>query len=267
MRAIPLKEDKNTSTRSRSSNPKTLQLAVLGIDGSGKSTVARCLAEYLSRDRPTCLIGDHMSIYNAGEVMNFPIRPEEWIRHRINSLAKRSKSLKLYKVPKMLDLFLRDRCSRTYSRKLLSGAIVMDGSPLLNMVAWASLYKSDLLQADTCARAIGILTGKVHPESKSDPIYEILPELKTIQRLRLNKMVLPEECLFLDVSPANACVRIQARAERLQIHETKDKLSRLREAYLQACKAAEEQWHVKVHYINANSALEDVLQSSQQAIS
>ena len=241
-------------------------IAVLGIDGSGKSTVSHRLAESLSRDHLVCLVSDELKLYEAGSPTIEPAPITERLRHAVHVMAKHATSLKAYKIPKLTDLFLRDRLAHIMARRYKPRTIVTDGSPLLNMIAWASLYKERVLPADTCSRAIGVLTGAAVHEDEQDALYATFPELSVIKRAGLNKLTLPDLCLFLDVSAAEACRRIMQRKETTQVHETEVSLDRLRSAYLEVCRAVGEPWDTCVRILDANAEPDEVMAAAARAV-
>ncbi len=70
-------------------------------------------------------------------------------------------------------------------------------------------------------------------------MYRIFPELVTLRRLRLAVMRVPDALLFLDVDPAVSMERIRSRGEDRQVHETEEKLGRLRDGYRMVCRVVE----------------------------
>ena len=59
--------------------------------------------------------------------------------------AKSANKLSSYKLPKIAELFLRDHLLIEVDRWYRPRFIFQDGSPLLNLLAWANLYnKSNL---------------------------------------------------------------------------------------------------------------------------
>ena len=61
----------------------------------------------------------------------------EKLREYIGGYAKKAESLKFYKIPKLTELILRNYLIHEVSRWYLPDLIIIDGSPLLNMIAWA----------------------------------------------------------------------------------------------------------------------------------
>jgi len=213
-------------------------VAVLGIDGSGKSTLSRRLATEHSGAARSCLIGDSLELFAGGEPLAAQPLLKEKLRRWVGALAKDAKSLARYKVPKLTDLLLRDAMLGEARRWYGPDLVVMDGSPLLNMTAWSVLYRPELMSAEFCARAMAILAGK---GPAKDPLYGEFPELKVMRRLGLTHLALPDAVVFLDLPPAVSMERIRNRGEKMQVHETEQKLGRLRDAYLLVVEVAREQ--------------------------
>ncbi len=77
-----------------------------------------------------------------------------------------------------------------------------------------------------------ILTGR--DDTAKDELPK-LAELAVMRRLRIGRLHLPDAVVMLDVDPAVSMERIHRRGEKVQAHETEEKLSRLREGYLMVC--------------------------------
>jgi len=240
-----------------------MTIAVLGIDGSGKSTISRKIAEEFSDRSSTSLISDDICLYEDSTLK--PIQPliSDRVREMISSYAKKAKSLKIYKIPKITELLLRNQLFFEIRRWYNPDLIVIDGSPLLNMTAWAVMFKKDqILDRETCAKIIRILTDQDKNIKNSDPIFSQFPESRYFKRLGLNNLVLPEYVIFIDVSPETAVKRIDLRGEEKQVHETSQKLSRLREAYLMVCEVIRNEWGIPVVIVDGEKSLGEVSEVS-----
>jgi len=72
--------------------------------------------------------------------------------------------------------------------------------------------------------------------------------------------------LFLDVDPAVAMERIRSRGEKMQVHETEDKLGRLREAYLLVVEAARERMGLPAFVLDGGRDLESVTGKARRLV-
>lgn len=244
-----------------------LSVAVLGIDGSGKSTVSKTIAQEFSDEASVCLISDRLDFYENAVVKGIQPLGAEKLREIISGYAKKAKSLKLYKIPKMTELLLRNHLFFEVRRWYNPDLIVMDGSPLLNMTAWAVLYKEGTLDEELCSKIIMILTGQDECIKTTDPIFKQFKESIYFKRLRLNNLILPDIVVFIDINPATAVMRIDARGEHKQVHETAEKLDKLRQAYHMVCKVIRDRWKIPVIIIDGEKSLESVSGASLKFIS
>lgn len=245
-------------------HPQTV--AFLGIDGSGKSTLSRMTAVEMSGASSVCLVSDSLEFYERGELKNLQPFMTEKVRHAIGAYVKRARTLKRYKIPKLTELLLRNHLHHELERWYIPDYIVLDGSPLLNMVAWAALYRKESFDEETCSKAICILSGGDSNIRRNDPIYDKFPELSYLGLLRLNTLVLPDVVVFIDVNPATACRRIEMRGERKQVHETEEKLTELRQAYLNVCDLIQRRWHIHVSVLDGENTREQVASAAREFI-
>ncbi|WP_432472833.1 1-acyl-sn-glycerol-3-phosphate acyltransferase [Amphritea sp. HPY] len=258
-----------TETDDRQQRPPTdvcsKLIAVMGIDGSGKSSLSHNLSRNLSRHGEVCLISDRMELYHQGDEQ--AIRPlfSETLRNAISHYAKQARSLKSYKLPKLAELLLRDHLTGEAEHWYRPEHIIQDGSPLLNLVGWSILYQEQAFSQQACAKAIKLLSARQQlPES--DPIFDSFPELRRLQQLRPDGMTLPDVLIMLDIDPELCCQRIASRGEPVQPHETADKLSRMRRGYLRVCEVVEQQLGIPVLVISTTADMEQVCNQATQFI-
>jgi 1-acyl-sn-glycerol-3-phosphate acyltransferase len=211
---------------------KPFVIAVIGIDGSGKSTLSRHLIDFFQEE--CCFIGDDLQFFSNGMPNETQPLITNELRKWVGRKAKSAKNLAFYKVPKLAELLLRDRLLSEVERWYRPDLIFMDGAPLLNMTAWAALYREDFFNEDVCSKALEILRGEtVLPND--DSIFKQFPELLGLRRLKFNNLKLPEVVIFLDVAPDICVGRIMSRGEKVQAHENLEKLTKLRNAYQLVC--------------------------------
>ncbi|MEW6074632.1 MAG: 1-acyl-sn-glycerol-3-phosphate acyltransferase [Planctomycetota bacterium] len=223
--------------RRRAERPRAFVVAVLGIDGSGKSTLSRRLAAEEAGEGCTCLIGDDLLLFTGGAPRAAQPLVKDRLRRWLHARAKDARSLARYRIPKLTELLLRDALLGEARRWYGPELVVLDGSPLLNLVAWSALYRPGVLDADRAARAIALLSGRGRRCAGDRDLHREFPILRAMRRLGLDRLALPDAVLFLDVEPAVAMERIRARGERVQAHESVEMLSRLQEGYRLAVEA------------------------------
>jgi len=246
-----LSESETAKRHRRIERPRRcLTVAVLGIDGSGKSTLSRRLAQALSETRRVARVSDDLEFYESGSCSTVRALPSEAVRRALGRYAKTARSLKHYKIPKLAELLLRDHLLGEVRRWHAPEVTVMDGSPLINMTAWARLYKEELHDPRLAAAAMRILTGRGDAPGPGAEELSRLPELAALKRLRLVRLTLPDAVVMLDVDPAVCMRRIHDRGEQVQAHETEEKLARLREGYLMVCRVVSDEFGTAVRVLD-----------------
>lgn len=265
IRELSESESAKRHKRYKRSKPATT-FAVYGIDGSGKSTLSRIVAKKLSDAFRVCLVSDTLEFYENENQKELQPLVTEKLREALGRYAKTAKSLKQYKIPKLVELLLRDHIMGEVQRWYTPDIIVQDGCPLINLAAWARLYKEEYFDTEVCAKAIRILTGKREAIRKDDLIFKKIHELSVLRRLRLDHMRLPEAAIFLDVAPAVSIQRIQSRGEQRQVHETEEKLTKLREGYLLVTQVVEKEFNIPTRILDGESDIDKVTASAIEFI-
>jgi hypothetical protein len=240
-------------------------VAALGIDGSGKSTLARNLAVNLSGASHAALIGDELRLLAGGVDREIQPLPAERLRRRLSRRAKNARSLAAYKIPKLAELILRDVLLAQSRRWHDPAWVVMDGSPLLNMTAWSILYQEEGFEPGFCGHALGVLCGRERVKG-SDLLARRFPELRWLQRLGWTRLSMPDAAIFIDVDPGEAMARIASRGEATQVHETAEKLAKLREAYLAVCAAAVERFGLPVLHLDGARSPEELTAAAAEFV-
>lgn len=262
---LSVSETANRHRRCRRPKP-AFYLAVLGTDGSGKSTLSRLVSRKLSEAFRVCLVSDGLEFYENGNQKELQPLLTEKVREAVGGYAKAAKSLKNYKIPKMAEVLLRDHIMGEVQRWYFPDIIVLDGCPLINLTAWAKLYKEEYFDMDICGAVLRILTGKDKSFRKNDPIFAKFPELASLKRFKLTNMKLPDAVIMLDVSPHVSITRIQSRGERKQVHETEEKLAKLREGYLMVCSSVEKEFNIPTRVLDGESELNKVTASALEFV-
>ena len=228
-------------------------IAVIGIDGSGKSTLSRHLIELFPEE--CCFIGDDLKLFSNGKPNETQPFITNELRKWVAKKAKNAKNLAFYKVPKLTELLLRDRLLAEVERWYRPNFIFMDGAPLLNMTAWAALYREDVFNEDVCSKALDILSGKsVFPNN--DIVFKQFPELLGLRSLKFTNLKLPDVIIFLDVAPDVCIRRITSRGEKFQAHENLEKLTKLRNAYQLVCNVLDK--NHSVFQISGDKSLDQI---------
>lgn len=198
-----------------------LHVSVLGIDGSGKSTVAAALPGILAAETGGVIgsAGDSFRIVAPDEDhLASRFCPDGLpLRARVALKLKRfAKALvdhpKLYAVFKLAHLLVQDSAAKTLARRYGTALFVSDGNTLLSTAGRAANYLRET------------------PDAK---------DLQTVfaYALRFNPVPLPDLVIFLDVSPQVALARIKARGNRIDWHENLADLARARAMYLKTLTA------------------------------
>ena len=237
---------------------KTKSVVFLGIDGSGKSTLSKNVSILLSANLNVALISDKLEYYEAKHLIHKKRFFIEKIRNVIGSYAKKAKSLKLYKIPKLIELLIRDRIIIKIKKRHYPDFIVLDGSPLLNLTAWSILYKEEFFNETMCLKVINILTSLNKDIRRDDQIFKIFPELSVLKRLGLAHLNMPDIVIFLDVEPEIALSRIETRERKKQVHETIEKLAKLRTAYSIMCKAIKNNMNITTYILPGNDTIRNI---------
>jgi len=212
-------------------------------------------------------IGDTLELFEQGVALDLqPLRVER-LREWIGGQAKQAKSLARYKIPKLTELLLRDRILEQTQRWYRPALVVMDGSPLLNMTAWAVLYREEYFDEHFCARAVAEMSSRDAGLEGGEDLAKLFPELKTLRRLRLNRLTMPDLVVFLDVAPDVALARIASRGEQRQVHETAEKLGKLRDAYRMVCRVVEARFGVPTVVLDGERPLDEVVAEATRFVS
>ena len=237
----------------------SLHVCVLGIDGSGKSTVVAALPGILAAETGS-IVG------SAGDSFRIVAPDEDHLASRFHpdglpvsarlslKLRRIAKSLvdsKLYAFFKVAQMLSQDSAAAALARRYDTKLFVSDGNAVLSTAGRASNYlraASEANNANGSAPAAKDLravfsyifdnepvpaesSAKLPPLRKGKFIYQLN------QLLRLNAAWLPDVVIFLDLSPELALTRIHSRGKKIDKHENLADLTQAREMYLKTVEA------------------------------
>lgn len=241
----------------------TLHVCVLGVDGSGKSTVTAALPYILAAEL-------NLRAGSAGEVFRI-LEPDEdhlapkfypdglpisghlstWFKRQAKRVVD---DRRLYQYYKLAQMIFQDNTAYELGRRYGADVIVSDGNVLLSATGRAANYirpASDRANIGVQAPDAGDLKAVFEYLLEGKPLTEEsqakLPRLekaRMVQRLAprfgLHAGWLPDVVIFLDLSPAIAITRITSRGQKVDRHENEDDLAQARRMYLKTLNAFEQ---------------------------
>ena len=239
----------------------TLQVAVIGIDGSGKSTVARALPMALSAELGVVAgaAGDEFWVFGPEQdhlapgfaPRGLPVAAR--LSRACRRLAKRfANSGSVYPYLKLAHLMFQDDAAASIRRRYGCDVVVSDCNLVLSAMGRAGNYRRGATHnglprerstpEDLQAVFSFLLDGTPLTEDRA----RRLPSLKAAGLVAslarffgFDGVWLPDVVLFLDVDPAVALERVRGRGAALDAHENLAAMTRARETYLKALKALE----------------------------
>jgi broad-specificity NMP kinase/SAM-dependent methyltransferase len=236
----------------------TLHVCVLGIDGSGKSTISAALPAILAAEmglvagaagETFCVSGpdeDHLAPKFHPDGLPVSAR----LSARFKGAAKRLvDNRKLYPAFKIAQMVTQDVTAAALGRRYRAHAVISDGNALLSATGRAANYlraasdgshKPSPSAEDLRAVFSYILDGRpIPPETQRR-----LPALRRARaiyrlagRLGLRAVWLPDVVIFLDLSPEISITRIASRGKKVDRHENLADLAQAREMYLKSLEA------------------------------
>lgn len=218
-------------------------ISVIGVDGSGKSTWFKEIFIFLEKKRKIVGIGDKILFNGNKNYVNkfvFILWQFFW------RTTKKVKKKLFYKIVKIIELILRVKSLKLVIKNNPIDTVVSDGAPLINILAWGSIYYPNIFTEDLCTKAFEHLSGKKKMGFK-DGIYYLRnsPEIFLLNILGV-KFFIPNVVIFLEISPKEAIRRIELRGKDLQFHETEEKLNQLQNGYFKVTGILESNLNIKV---------------------
>lgn len=230
---------------------QTTVAAVVGIDGSGKSSAFRGALELLAGTTDVVGIGD---VYLAG-APGVPVHqraglPFQRAASFVALRAKRTRQPIVYRQLKTVDLIARSHMREYVVAHEQPEVVLTDGDPLLNTLAWsvARLYRDELSEDEgRVLDTMAYLSGQTRMPRSELPYYlRHAWQLAVVNRLTRIRFRLPDIVLLLQVDGASAMRRIRARGRSLQSHENVEALDALAAGYERVCALAAASYGVPV---------------------
>lgn len=238
----------------------TTQVCILGIDGSGKSTVAACLPRLLAAELDlragsagegfllTAPDEDHLAPNFVPDGLAISARLSRRLKRRAKKLVN---NRRLYPAVKLAQILFQDSAAKWLARRYRADVVVSDGNAVLSVSGRMSNYRRAASDGDDralpapgaedLAAAFGhILGGKPVPQESADklpPLRRGRKILKLCRLLRIRAGWLPDVVVFLDLSPKAALERIKSRGQGIDRHENEADLAQARSMYLTALEA------------------------------
>jgi deoxyadenosine/deoxycytidine kinase len=240
----------------------TMHISILGIDGSGKSTITDTLPSILAGELNTTIgsagdvfkiIANDQDIYGPDfcpRALPWQVRVAGWAR----KIAKRAvNNKKWYPVFKFLHMFFQDAAACQIAQKINPQLFISDGNAVLSSFGRQDNYFSDIEEVNrTETRSIlecyshafyyllvgGKLTTAV--KKRFPKIEQMRSFSKKASLLGCRGLWLPDLVIFLDISTAQAIRRINARGKPIDRHENLADLEQARQGYLNSLKVFKE---------------------------
>ena len=238
----------------------SLHVCVLGIDGSGKSTVVAALPAILAAEtgftvgsagesfRIIAPDQDHLAAQFYPDGLNARARLSLRLKRVAKELVDRPK---LYAVFKLTQMLSQDSAAQALAQRYGARVFVSDGNTFLSTTGRAANYlrsasagddqKTAAPEAEDLRHVFShILDDEPVPaenSSKLPPLHTGKRIYKLNNLLRLRGVWLPDLVIFLDVAPELALKRIRSRGKKIDRHENLADLTQAREMYLKTVQA------------------------------
>ena len=224
--------------------PSTVVVAVVGIDGCGKSSAWRGALEALAPLVDVVGVGDEVVAGWPGRALHQRADlPLSRLTRRATRAAKATRVGWAYRQLKTLDLIGRSRMRDHLVREEQPAVVLTDGDPLVNTMAWslARLHRDQLVTDDDLVlETLDYLSGARRiPRRRVGYFLRHAPQLVVVNRLGLARFAVPDVVIRLGLDGAVAMERIRGRGRPLQRHETEAALDALADGYDRICSILE----------------------------
>jgi hypothetical protein len=231
-----------------------VRIAVLGIDGSGKSSLSQALPVVLAAELGIVAgsSGDDFWVFGPDQdhlAPNFNPRGFPLAAHlakTVRKWAKRSAgNHRLYPYLKLAQMLFQDDAAVSLQKRYQAAAMVSDGNLILSATGRAGNYhqKRERATVDDIEAAYRHL---LENQPLGPDAAERLPALgaaaavsKWLRRIGFDGVWLPDAVIFLDLPPATALQRISSRGQHVDAHENLADMAHARESYVKAIAAYE----------------------------
>ncbi|MBN1699129.1 MAG: hypothetical protein JW881_16540 [Spirochaetales bacterium] len=232
----------------------SIHVCILGIDGSGKSTISASLPALLSAALgvPVASAGEKFRMTTPTEDHLGPgFQPERLpLEFHLSRFFKRKakknvENRRLYQVFKVAHMLFQDASAKKLEKRYEPAIVVSDGNAILSACGREVNYRktpgSRTPEPAELARLFGyVLDGRI-PDPRT---IGRMPKAVAIKKLKricdacgIKGFWLPDIVFFLDVRPSSAMKRIAARGRKIDGHENEKDLNQAREMYLKTLEA------------------------------
>src|SRR5919107_828875 len=236
----------------------TLHVCILGIDGSGKSTISAALPAILAAELGLVAgaAGEAFHVSDPDEDHLAPkFHPDGLpvsarLTTRFKRMAKRLvDSRSLYPGFKIAQMVTQDIAAAALARRYRARVIVSDGNALLSATGRAANYLRAASDGghepapsaeDLRAVFSYIIEGTPIPletQRRLPRLQRARAIYKLAERLGLRAVCLPDVFIFLDLPPEISIARIASGGEKVDRHENLADLAQAREMYLKSLEA------------------------------
>ena len=234
-------------------------ICILGIDGSGKSTVAESLSTILAGELNTIVgsAGDSFRIVaNDRDICGPGFYPRSLplsaaIAMISRKLAKKYiNNRKIYPIFKFLHMFFQDAAAQRMGEKAGAHFFISDGNTILSVCGrqanYSSIDKTAIARPGTRSSRERFSHAFYYLLVGGPLRHEVEKSFLKIRQMRLFSRLakvfnieglwLPDLVIFLDIDPKNALDRIGKRGKPVDAHENLHDLEQARQCYLDTLK-------------------------------